>query len=78
MAEMGQVATEEIRIVFERRTRCVIRQRTRSIPFRSVIPTALSLILIIGSVVCIVFKIMSNRTYHEKWKDYDECGLVNV
>ncbi|NLK71244.1 MAG: hypothetical protein GX286_07420 [Clostridiales bacterium] len=52
-----------------------IEKEQRSIPFRSVIPTALSLILIIGSVVCIVFKTMSNRAYHEKWKDYDECGL---
>ena len=47
----------------------------KTIPFCSVIPTALSLILIIGSVVYIVFKTMSNKAYNEQWKDYDECGL---
>ncbi len=52
-----------------------IEKEPKSIPFCSVIPTALSLILIIGSVVYIVFKTMSNRAYNEKWKDYDECGL---
>lgn len=52
-----------------------IEKKPKSIPFCSVVPTALSLILIIGSVVYIVFRTMSNRAYNEKWKDYDECGL---
>ncbi len=25
---------------------------------------------------CMIFKYSSNRSYHKKWKDYDDCGLA--
>lgn len=39
------------------------------------IPILLALISVITSVAYIVFKMSSNRSYEEKWKDYDECGI---
>lgn len=36
------------------------------------------LVALIGgiiSVAYIVYKAMSNKSYEEKWKDYDECGI---
>ncbi len=43
--------------------------------FSKVAPVVLALMLAIVSVVYIVCRTLSNRAYHEKWKDYDECGL---
>lgn len=43
--------------------------------FGKVAPVVLALMLAITSVVYIVCRTLSNRAYHEKWKDYDECGL---
>ena len=36
------------------------------------------LVALIGGVISvayIVYKAMSNKSYEEKWKDYDECGI---
>ena len=43
--------------------------------FSKVAPVVLALMLAITSVVYIVCRTLSNRAYHEKWKEYDECGL---
>jgi flagellar basal body-associated protein FliL len=39
------------------------------------LPVMIALVLIVGSVLYIAFRTMSNRAHAEKWKDYDECGL---
>ncbi|MGN1480343.1 hypothetical protein [Porcipelethomonas sp.] len=39
------------------------------------IPVLLALICGITSVAYIVFRMISNKDYEEKWKDYDECGI---
>ncbi|MCM1227429.1 MAG: hypothetical protein NC320_08400 [Clostridium sp.] len=39
------------------------------------IPILLALIGGVVSVAYIVYKTMSNKSYEEKWKDYDECGI---
>lgn len=38
------------------------------------IPILVALIGAITSVAYIVFRMSSNRSYEEQWKDYDECG----
>ena len=35
----------------------------------------LALVLAMLSAVFIVCRTLSNRSHHEKWKDYDECGI---
>lgn len=35
-----------------------------------------AIFLAIGSVVYIIWRGVSNKAYIEKWKDYDECGLI--
>ena len=35
-----------------------------------------ALILVVASTAFFVYKLMSNRDYLERWKDYDECGMV--
>lgn len=35
-----------------------------------------ALILLVASAGYIVFRMMSNKAYNEKWKDYNECGLA--
>lgn len=42
---------------------------------RSALPVVGALFLVIASAAYILYRTMSNRAYHEKWKDYDECGL---
>ncbi len=34
-----------------------------------------ALICAICSVAYIIFRTVSNRSYEQKWKDYDECGI---
>ena len=50
------------------------RQETREF-FRTAIPVAAALFLFLASAAYIVYRTVSNRQYHERWKDYDECGL---
>lgn len=38
-------------------------------------PMLFAIFLAISSVVYIMYKSWSNKTYAEKWKDYDECGI---
>ena len=33
------------------------------------------LVALIGAITSIVFRMSSNRSYEEQWKDYDECGI---
>lgn len=35
-----------------------------------------ALILVVASTAFFVYKLLSNRAYLERWKDYDECGMV--
>jgi len=39
------------------------------------LPLLCAIFMAIGSVVYIMYKSWSNKTYAEKWKDYDECGI---
>ncbi len=34
-----------------------------------------ALLLVVGAVGYIVFRVVSEHSYNEKWKDYDECGI---
>ncbi|MBQ7757217.1 MAG: hypothetical protein IJ031_02430 [Oscillospiraceae bacterium] len=34
-----------------------------------------ALILVVASTAFFVYKLMSNKAYYERWKDYDECGI---
>lgn len=52
-----------------------VEEKNNSRSSHSIIPIIISLALLMGSVVYIAFRTMSNKAYEEKWKDYDECGL---
>lgn len=43
---------------------------------KSALPIIGALLLVVASVGYIVYKVTIERAYNEKWKDYDECGLV--
>lgn len=32
--------------------------------------------LLMGSVGYIVYRLLGERAYREKWKDYEDCGLI--
>ena len=34
-----------------------------------------AIVLLAGSVAFVVYKIVNDHNYKEKWKDYDDCGL---
>ncbi len=40
------------------------------------IPILAVLICMISSVAYIVFRMSSNKIHEEKWRDYDECGIL--
>lgn len=35
-----------------------------------------ALVVIAASSVYYVYRLMSDKAYDEKWKDYDECGIM--
>ncbi|MFT3951141.1 MAG: hypothetical protein QM689_04195 [Oscillospiraceae bacterium] len=35
-----------------------------------------ALVLVVASTGYFVYKYMSTKAYEERWKDYDECGMV--
>lgn len=35
-----------------------------------------ALILVVASTAFFVYKLLSNKAYLDRWKDYDECGIV--
>ena len=39
------------------------------------IPVLAAIICGICSVSYIIYRTMSNKSYKEKWQDYDECGI---
>ncbi|MBQ7046823.1 MAG: hypothetical protein IJN85_03675 [Oscillospiraceae bacterium] len=39
------------------------------------IPVLVAIIGTVASVAYLVYKALSNKSYEEKWKDYDECGI---
>ena len=43
--------------------------------FYKVAPVVGALVLAMLSAGFIVCRTLSNRSHHEKWKDYDECGI---
>jgi len=42
---------------------------------KSALSVIVALVLVVASAGYIVYRIVSERAYNEKWKDYDECGL---
>ncbi|MBQ8568414.1 MAG: hypothetical protein IJ446_04270 [Oscillospiraceae bacterium] len=38
-------------------------------------PIIAALFLFLASAGYIVYRLVSNYNYNERWKDYDECGL---
>lgn len=34
-----------------------------------------ALILVVASTAFFVYKLLSDKAYVERWKDYDECGI---
>ncbi len=50
------------------------RQRRRDF-FRVSTPIVLALTLFLASAFYIIYRMVSDYNYNERWKDYDECGL---
>lgn len=42
---------------------------------RTVLPVVAALFIFLLSAGYIAYRMISNRNYNERWKDYDECGL---
>ena len=45
------------------------------IMLRTVLPVVSALFIFLVSAGYIAYRMISNRNYNERWKDYDECGL---
>ncbi len=43
--------------------------------FRISAPIVVALTLFVSSAFYIVYRMVSDYNYRERWKDYDECGL---
>jgi len=43
---------------------------------KSAMSVIVALALVVMSAGYIVYRIVSEKAYNEKWKDYDECGLA--
>jgi len=42
---------------------------------KSAISVIVALALVVASAGYIVYRVVSEKAYNEKWKEYDECGL---
>ncbi|MBQ2823199.1 MAG: hypothetical protein IJF18_01310 [Oscillospiraceae bacterium] len=42
---------------------------------KTAVPVCGAIALIIAAIGFIIWKIVSDYNYNERWKDYDECGL---
>ena len=52
------------------------KKNITSIDFiRTAVPISVALALIFSAAGFIVYKLVSEYNYNERWKDYDECGL---
>lgn len=41
---------------------------------KTIVPILGAVIIVAGAVAYICLKLADEMRYHEKWKDYDECG----
>lgn len=52
------------------------RERRRFLDFFTVsAPIVAALFLFLASAFYIIYRMVSDYNYNERWKDYDECGL---
>lgn len=51
------------------------RLNNARIMIRTATPVVVALFLFLVSAGYIAYRMISNRNYNERWKDYDECGL---
>lgn len=42
----------------------------------SVVSLVLGLIAVTATGLYMVYRFLSDKAYHDKWKDYDDCGLA--
>ena len=42
----------------------------------SVVSLVLGLVGVVVAALYLVYRFLSDSAYHEKWKDYDDCGLA--
>ncbi len=52
------------------------KESTKVASKKSALTVIGALVLVVASVGYIVYRIASEKSYNEKWKDYDECGIV--
>lgn len=41
-----------------------------------ILPTIAAFFLLAASITYVTYRLLSNRAYREKWKDYNDCGLA--
>lgn len=42
----------------------------------SIVSLILGLVGVVIATLYLVYRFLSDRAYHRKWKDYDDCGLA--
>lgn len=45
-------------------------------PIGKILSVLVPIALLMGSVGYIVYRMLNERSYREKWKDYEDCGLI--
>ncbi|MEF9852421.1 MAG: hypothetical protein RSB36_00330 [Hydrogenoanaerobacterium sp.] len=48
----------------------------KSCNLKKILSVILPIVFLMGSVGYLVFRLMNERRYREKWKDYEDCGLI--
>ncbi len=43
---------------------------------RRFLSVVLPIVFLMASVGYIVYRMLGERSYREKWKDYEDCGLI--
>ena len=57
----------------EKKTYPVKKKKTNAF---SIVSLVLGMVTLVVAALYLFYRFLSDRAYHEKWKDYDDCGLA--
>lgn len=54
----------------------VVSKKKSSTNAFSVVSLVVGLVAVVMAALYLVYRFLSDKAYHDKWKDYDDCGLA--
>ena len=55
--------------------RCSAKDQT-SLELMSAVSLVLGILTLVSGMVYLVYRFLNDKAYRDKWKDYDDCGMM--